>query len=104
MQLEESVRNAWKVVSPPEAVRGPDRMRSQFQVKERRLAGDPHAKEDRNQLVEPACGGARRGVLPRIETGARELPIRITRMSFLMGNKCALTVFGRDCLEARRAD
>jgi len=47
---------------------------------------------------------ARKDALPRIEGGAGELPVRVTRVAFLMGNKSARDIFAGDGLEARRAD
>lgn len=45
-----------------------------------------------------------RGALPRIKRGSGGLPEWVARVAFLMGNKFALAIFGRDGLEARRAD
>ena len=39
-----------------------------------------------------------------IQAGSGERPVRVTRVAFLMGDKIALEVFGRDGLETRRAD
>lgn len=55
-------------------------------------------------VAEPAGSGTRRGALSRIKMNPGELPARVTRVAFLMGNQTALIVFGRDGLEARRAD
>lgn len=48
--------------------------------------------------------GRGRGTPARKKTGLGDPPVWVTRVAFLMGNKFALAVFGRDGLEARRAD
>src|SRR5271165_4381978 len=58
------------------------------------------------QLVNPAgpFTEGRRCAPTRIEMGSGELPVWVTRVVFLIGNKFVLAVFRRDGLEARRAD